>query len=884
MTQKIKQHQLLINAEQGDPKAQYLLGLTYYIQNEVDKGLIWLSEAVQQGIVEAYDFFLLNNQSHHESESMRIADLFLKAEEGKMPAQYLLGLMYYEGKEMRANREIALKWLKNVAKQGEAKAQYLLGLIYQKKELQTTLKCQQAAEKGVLKAQDFINLVNQHINKVVEMEKAQAQYLLGLMYYKGKEVEKNSQLALMWLEQLEELEVIEAQNLIEEIKREYEQLSLDDLLIRAKIGEAQAQYLLGLKYYQGEEVEKKVNTALECFYQAAVQGVVEAQNLISKIQEKTKLLKKAKKGDAQAQYSLGLMYYKGEEVEKSLQTALEWVKEAASQGLPEAQNLIEEIKREYEQLSLDELLILSETGDEQVYYFLGLKYYRGLEVRKDIDLALKWFYEAANEDVLEALNRILELEAERNKQLPLTELLMKANKGDAQAQYFLGCRYYEDEDKDIYTALEWFEQATSQGLTEAQEMISVIEKDYEQLPIETLFTLAEIGNKQAQYLLGLKYYQGEEVLKNIDMALEWFEQAAKQGLAKAQHEISVIFEKDYEQLPLETLSSLVEIGNKQAQYLLGLKYYQGKEVRKDIDRALKWFYQSADQGMIEAQNWILEFETEQDKQLPLTELLVKANKGNAQAQYLLGCRYYEDEEKDIDTALECFEQAALQGLTEAQEMISVIIETDYEQLHLETLFTRAKIGNKQAQYSLGLKYSQGLKVRKDIDMALEWFYQAAAQGMIEAQNWILELETKQKKQKKQLPLTELLMNVNKGNAQAQYLLGCRYYENKEKDIDTALKWLEQAAKQGLAKAQEMISVIIEIDYEQLPLETLFTLAEIGNKQAQYVVGLKYYQGTEVRKDIDMALKWLDQAAEQDVIKAQDLIVLIYQQTIISESV
>jgi len=61
---------------------------------------------------------------------------------------------------------------------------------------------------------------------------------------------------------------------------------------------------LGLKYYQGEELEKNVNTALECFYQAAVQGVVEAQNLISKIQEKTKLLKKAKKGDAQAQYSL----------------------------------------------------------------------------------------------------------------------------------------------------------------------------------------------------------------------------------------------------------------------------------------------------------------------------------------------------------------------------------------------------------------------------------------------------------------------------------------------------------------------------------------------------------------------------------------------------
>jgi TPR repeat protein len=196
----------------------------------------------------------------------------------------------------------------------------------------------------------------------------------------------------------------------------------------------------------------------------------------------------------------------------------------------QAQNLISEIKRErereYEQLSLDELLIRAKTDGEQVYYFIGLKYYQGKEVRKDIDIALKYFYQAAKQGVIDAQNRIGELEAEQNKQRPLTELFMKANKGEAQAQYLLGLRYYEDEDKDIYTALEWFEKAAEQDVVEAQEMISVIEKYYEQLPLQTLFTQAEIGDKQAQYLLGLIYYQGTEVQQNMKLALEWLYKAA----------------------------------------------------------------------------------------------------------------------------------------------------------------------------------------------------------------------------------------------------------------------------------------------------------------------------------------------------------------------
>jgi TPR repeat protein len=47
-----------------------------------------------------------------------------------------------------------------------------------------------------------------------------------------------------------------------------------------------AQYLLGLRYYEGEEVEKDISMALEWFEQAVDQGVIEAQNLIAKIQKR----------------------------------------------------------------------------------------------------------------------------------------------------------------------------------------------------------------------------------------------------------------------------------------------------------------------------------------------------------------------------------------------------------------------------------------------------------------------------------------------------------------------------------------------------------------------------------------------------------------------
>ena len=104
MNKKILQNQLLINAKQGNANAQYLLGLTYYVQSDINEALKWLYEAAAQGIVEAQDFIMFNNQADDDSESMIMVDLFLKAADGELLAEYLLGLIYYQGQKIS-------KWL-----------------------------------------------------------------------------------------------------------------------------------------------------------------------------------------------------------------------------------------------------------------------------------------------------------------------------------------------------------------------------------------------------------------------------------------------------------------------------------------------------------------------------------------------------------------------------------------------------------------------------------------------------------------------------------------------------------------------------------------------------------------------------------------------------
>lgn len=95
------------------------------------------------------------------------------------------------------------------------------------------------------------------------------------------------------------------------------------------------------------------------------------------------------------------------------------------------------------------------------------------------------------------------------------------------------------------------------------------EKDYLKA-VQLWRPLAQAGDREAQYRLGVMYAEGKGVASNDAEAALWFERAAEQGQAMAQ-------------------------------YNLGASYVEGAGVRKDMAAAAKWFARAADQGIPLAQ-------------------------------------------------------------------------------------------------------------------------------------------------------------------------------------------------------------------------------------------------------------------------------------------
>jgi TPR repeat protein len=135
---------------------------------------------------------------------------------------------------------------------------------------------------------------------------------------------------------------------------------------------------------------------------------------------------------------------------------------------------------------------------------------------------------------------------------------LSAELGNAEAQYNLGLMYYN-----------------GQG----------VQKDYKE-SVRLYQLSAELGNAEAQYNLGLMYYNGQGVQQDYKETFKWYRLSAKQGNAKA----------------LKWYRLSAEQGDVSAQYDLGVMYEEGRGVPKDFKEAVKWSKLAADQGNALTQN------------------------------------------------------------------------------------------------------------------------------------------------------------------------------------------------------------------------------------------------------------------------------------------
>lgn len=193
---------------------------------------------------------------------------------------------------------------------------------------------------------------------------------------------------------------------------------------------------------------------------------------------------------------------------------------------------------------------------------------------------------------------------------------------------------------------------------------------------------AESGDVDAQFELGLLYYNGEEVQKNEVASTAWFRVAAEQGDKGAQYNLGIAYEKGTgveadEREALKWFIKAAKQNDPGAQMNLGLYYQLGKGVKKDYKKAEEWFSKAVAQGYAPAMfNLAVLYGDPQAEMLnpeKVMSLYQKAAKlGNLGALFNLAWHYENGKgglEKNIPKAIELYRKAAEKNYPHAKDAI-----------------------------------------------------------------------------------------------------------------------------------------------------------------------------------------------------------------------
>ena len=255
-------------------------------------------------------------------------------------------------------------------------------------------------------------------------------------------------------------------------------------------------------------------------------------------------------------------------------------------------------------------------------------------------------------------------------------------------------------------------------------------------------------NPEAQYKLGMQYYEGKGVDQSDKKAAKYFKLAAEQGHEDAKFNLKLIYQK------------MADGGDKNAQYNLGLMYEIGQGVKQSDKKAAKYFKLAAEQG-------------HENAKFNLKSIYQKmADGGDKNAQFNLGFCYEQGYgcEKDLKKAVRLYGLAADQG-------------------------------HSKAQNHLGLMYFKGEGVSQDFTEARTWFEKAAKKGHAEAQNnlGVMYYEGKGVSKNEETlkgECSELGIPIDVLVDETDYI---------KLQQKLAFYWCEKAAKQGNAAAKDALN-------------------------------------------------------------------------------
>ena len=332
----------------------------------------------------------------------------------------------------------------------------------------------------------------------------------------------------------------------------------------AKKGDARAQFETGNAYLTGTTGKKDTETAAEWSMKAMSQGHEEATEKFYSTYSK-ELEKRAKSGDARAQFETGNSYYTGNVVTKNDNTAAEWYMKAMLQGHEAA------TEKFYSFYSKD-LEKRAKGGDARAQFETGNYYFTGLGVKTDHETAAEWYEMAMKQGHEDAKTKFYAF---------YSKILEKAAKnGDAEAQFQVGNFYFTGATgkKDIETAAEWYEKGMSQGHEGAKEKYySYYSKTLEKNSKKDI---------EALYRIGCFYMDGGSVEKDMKKAIKLLLKADKDGHPEAFNKFGSVFNKE--------LQKMAKKGDVRAKLAIAKCYLNGSGITKNPKRAAEFLEEIAD--------------------------------------------------------------------------------------------------------------------------------------------------------------------------------------------------------------------------------------------------------------------------------------------------
>jgi hypothetical protein len=178
-----------------------------------------------------------------------------------------------------------------------------------------------------------------------------------------------------------------------------------------------------------------------------------------------------------------------------------------------------------------------------------------------------------------------------------------------------------------------------------------------------------------------------------------------------------------------------------------------------------------------------------------------AEKGNAEAEFKVGEMYETGfgVTQDMKQAENWINKAAEKGHETANfKLLYWDLEkngvTSTNKAELESLQTKAKEGNPQAQYYVGKMYSRGVGLKRNPDQAINWLNKAAFVGVLEAEReMVVVRESKQ----------NMVLEQQRAEEKKRAELRAQQDRERQAKIEEQRKLQQQKQLEAKARADEM---------------------------------------------------------------------------------